>query len=180
MEAPCRVVAISPVGRADETSARSIIAVMPTVIRGLDALKAAVGQEAGVTEWYTISQEMINRFAEATGDHQWIHIDRERAQLESPFKTTVAHGFLTVSLLPMLLKEAVVVDVNQKLSVNYGFNKLRFVSPVPSGSRIRVRVTPNAVKDVEGGVEIIWGIVVEVEGGSKPAVVADWLGRLYF
>ena len=80
----------------------------------------------------------------------------------------------------MLLKEAVTVDVNAKLSVNYGFNKLRFVSPVPSGSRVRVLATPNAVREVEGGVEIAWGIVVEVEGGSKPALVAEWLGRLYF
>lgn len=149
-------------------------------IHGLGELKAAAGTEAGVTDWYEITQEMINRFADATGDHQWIHIDRERAERESPFHTTVAHGFLTVSLLPMLLKQAVQVDVNAKLSVNYGFNKLRFVSPVKSGSRIRVRVTPNAVKDVEGGVEIVWGIVVEVEGSPKPAVVADWLGRLYF
>ena len=149
-------------------------------IHGLEELKAAIGMEAGVTDWYEITQEMIDRFADATGDHQWIHIDRERARRESPFKTTVAHGFFTLSLLPMLIKQAVVVDVDAKLSVNYGFNKLRFVSPVPSGSRIRVRVTPNAVKDVEGGVEIVWGIVVEVEHGTKPAVVAEWLGRLYF
>jgi acyl dehydratase len=152
----------------------------PTVIHGLDELKASAGKEAGVSDWYEVSQERINLFADAIGDHQWIHIDRERAERESPFHTTVAHGFLTVSLLPMLLKQAVHVDVNAKLSVNYGFNRLRFVSPVPSGSRIRVRVTPNTVKDVEGGVEIAWGIVVEVEGASKPAVVAEWLGRLYF
>ena len=149
-------------------------------IHGLEELKAAVGKEAGVTGWHEITQSMINSFADATGDHQWIHIDRERAVRESPFKTTVAHGFFTVSLLPMLLKQAITVDVNAKLSVNYGFNKLRFVSPVPSNSRIRVRVTPNAVRDVEGGVEIVWGIVVEVEGSAKPAIVADWLGRLYF
>lgn len=149
-------------------------------IHGLEELKGAVGKEAGVTGWYEITQSMINSFADATGDHQWIHIDPERAALESPFKTTVAHGFFTLSLLPMLIKQAVTVDVNAKLSVNYGFNKLRFVSPVPAGSRIRVRVTPNAVKELEGGVEIVWGIVVEVEGGTKPAVVADWLGRLYF
>jgi len=154
---------------------------MPTrTIHSLDELKAATGTEAGVTDWYEITQEMINRFADATGDHQWIHIDRERAERESPFHTTVAHGFLTVSLLPMLLKQAVQVDVNAKLSVNYGFNKLRFVSPVKSGARIRVHVRPNAIKDVEGGVEIVWGIIVEVEGSSKPAVVAEWLGRLYF
>jgi acyl dehydratase len=150
------------------------------VIHGLDELKAADGSEAGVSDWYEVTQEQINLFAEATGDHQWIHLDRERAARESPFKTTVAHGFLTVSLLPMLLKEAVQVDVNAKLSVNYGFNRLRFVSPVPSGARVRVRVTPNAIKDFEGGVEIAWGIVVEVEGSAKPAVVAEWLGRLYF
>jgi acyl dehydratase len=150
------------------------------VIHGLDELKAAAGSEAGVSDWYEVTQEQINLFAEATGDHQWIHLDRERAARESPFKTTVAHGFLTVSLLPMLLKEAVQVNINAKLSVNYGFNRLRFVSPVPSGARVRVRVTPNAVKDVEGGVEIAWAIVVELEGSAKPAVVAEWLGRLYF
>lgn len=149
-------------------------------IRSLDELKAASGAEAGVTEWHDITQEMINRFADATGDHQWIHIDRRRAERESPFHTTVAHGFLTLSLLPMLLKEAVQIDVNAKLSVNYGFNKLRFVSPVKSGSRIRLRATPNTVKDIDGGVEIVWGITVEVEGAQKPAVVAEWLGRLYF
>ena len=153
---------------------------MPTLIQGVDQLKASVGREAGVTDWYTVTQDMINRFADATGDHQWIHVDRARAERESPFHTTIAHGFLTVSLLPKLVKEAVTIDVNAKLSVNYGFNRLRFVSPVPSGSRIRVRVTPNAVRDVEGGIEIAWGITVEVEGGSKPAVVAEWLGRLYF
>ncbi|HEY3740935.1 MAG TPA: MaoC family dehydratase [Bryobacteraceae bacterium] len=151
------------------------------VIRGLDELKASIGVEAGVSDWYEVTQERIQMFADATGDHQWIHLDRERAARESPFHTTIAHGFLTVSLLPMLLKQAVEVDVNAKLSVNYGFNKLRFVSPVPSGSRIRVRVTPNAVKEVEGGVEIVWGIIVEIEGGgTKPAVAAEWLGRLYF
>ena len=149
-------------------------------IHGIEELKASVGSEAGVTDWYEVTQEMINRFADATGDHQWIHLDAERAERESPFKRTVAHGFFTLSLLPMLMKQAVLVDVNAKLSVNYGFNKLRFVSPVPSGSRIRVRVTPNAVKELEGGVEIVWGILVEVEGSAKPAVVADWLGRLYF
>jgi acyl dehydratase len=119
------------------------------VIHGLDELKAAAGAEAGVSDWYEVTQEKINLFADATGDHQWIHIDRERAVRESPFHTTIAHGFFTVSLLPMLLKEAVEVDVNAKLSVNYGFNRLRFVSPVPSGARVRVRVTPNTVKDVE-------------------------------
>jgi acyl dehydratase len=150
------------------------------VIRGLDELKASAGTEAGVSDWYEVTQEKINLFADATGDHQWIHLDRERAARESPFKTTVAHGFFTVSLLPMLLKQAVQVDVSAKLSVNYGFNRLRFVSPVPSGARIRLRATPNSVKDVEGGVEIVWGIIVEVENASKPAVVAEWLGRLYF
>ncbi len=152
------------------------------VITGLDELRAAVAGsgEPGISDWYEVTQERINQFADATGDHQWIHLDRERAARESPFHTTVAHGFFTVSLLPMLLKQAVQVDVNAKLSVNYGFNKLRFVSPVPSGSRVRLRASPRSVRDVEGGVEIVWSIVVEVEGGTKPAVVAEWLGRLYF
>ena len=147
-------------------------------IRGLDELKASVGVEAGVSEWHEVTQEKISLFADATGDHQWIHLDRERAVRESPFHTTVAHGFLTVSLLPMLLKEAVQVDVNAKLSVNYGFNKLRFVSPVPSGARVRLRVTPNAVKDVEAEWRSSGASWSRFEGGSKPAVVAEWLGQL--
>jgi acyl dehydratase len=147
----------------------------------LDALRETLGKEAGVSDWLTVSQEMINQFADATGDHQWIHLDRERAKAESPFGTTIAHGFLTMSLLVRLVGEAVQIEQQPRLSVNYGFNRLRFVSPVPSGARIRARVVTNAIKDVDGGkaVEICWGVTVDLEGLDKPALVAEWLGRRY-
>lgn len=147
----------------------------------LDALRETIGKEAGVSDWLTVSQEMINQFADATGDHQWIHLDRERAAKESPFKTTIAHGFLTMSLLVQLVSDAVQIEEQPRLSVNYGFNRLRFVSPVPSDSRIRARVVTQSIKEVDGGagVEICWGVTVELEGREKPALVAEWLGRRY-
>ncbi len=150
------------------------------VIGGVDELKALVGQDLGVSEWHTITQDLINRFADVTGDHQWIHVDVERAKRESPYGACIAHGFLTVSLLPGLMREAVDVRGNHKMRINYGFNRLRFTGGVPAGSRIRARFTLNSVKDVEGGIEIAWVVSVEVEGREKPALVAEWLGRTYF
>jgi len=147
----------------------------PRIINGLDELRGLTGQEAGVSDWTTVSQEMINRFADATGDHQWIHVDVERARKETPFGSTIAHGFLTVSLLPQLSKEAVEVRGDYKMRINYGFNKLRFVSPVKAGARIRARLTPLKVTDNE----VTWQVTVEVEGAEKPALVAEWLGRFY-
>lgn len=150
------------------------------IFDSIDSLRAQAGKEVGVSEWFTVTQEMINQFADATHDHQWIHIDRERAKAESPFGTTIAHGFLTMSLLVKLVGDAVQITAPSKLSVNYGFNRLRFVSPVPSDSRIRARVVLVSVKDVDGGVEICWNVTVEVEGRPKPALVAEWLGRRYY
>jgi acyl dehydratase len=150
------------------------------VINGVDDLKALTGQELGVSEWHTITQDLIDRFADVTGDHQWIHVDVERAKRESPYGVCIAHGFLTVSLLPGLMREAVEVRGDHKMRINYGFNRLRFTGGVPAGSRIRARFTLNSVKDVEGGIEISWGVSVEVEGREKPALVAEWLGRTYF
>lgn len=146
----------------------------------IEELKRSLGREAGVSEWLTVTQEIIDQFAALTGDSQWIHVDAERARHESPFAGAVAHGFLTVALLSGLVSQAVDVEVDAKLRVNYGFNKLRFPGPVPAGRRIRVHVTPNAVRDVEGGIEIAWGVVVEVEDQSKPALAAEWLVRTYF
>jgi acyl dehydratase len=145
----------------------------------LEEVKASVGQEAGVSQWFTVSQELIDQFAAITGDRQWIHVDAERARRDSPYGGTVAHGFLTVALLSRLVSEAVDVRTSSKMRVNYGFNRLRFPAPVPAGSRIRAHVTPNAVKDVEGGSEIAWDVVVEVENQSKPALAAQWLVRVY-
>jgi acyl dehydratase len=146
----------------------------------LDDLRSAVGKELGVSGWHTIAQSQIDQFAEITGDRQWIHIDPERAARESPYKTTIAHGFLTVAMLSQFINEAIVMDGNFKLRVNYGFNRLRFTGAVPAGSRIRGRFTLQSIKDVEGGVEIAWLSTVEVEGRDKPALVAEWLGRTYY
>ena len=152
---------------------------MPTVIEGIEELRTLVGQEVGVSDWFEITQERINAFADATEDHQWIHIDRERAQTDSPFKTTIAHGFLTLSLLPHLTAEAVTVRGDFKMGINYGLNRLRFVSPVTAGSRVRARLTLQAVEDVTGGTQITWTVTVEAEGAQKPSLVAEWLVRYY-
>jgi len=146
----------------------------------LEELRGGVGKELGVSQWHEVTQARIDRFADVTGDHQWIHLDRERAARESPYGTTIAHGFLTVSLLSMLMNEAIETTGDVKLRVNYGFNRLRFTGAVPSGSRIRGRFTLQSLKDVDGGVEIAWLSTVEVEGREKPALVAEWLGRTYY
>ena len=147
---------------------------------GIDEIRAGAGREAGVSQWLTVTQEMIDRFADVTGDHQWIHVDVERARRESPFGATIAHGFLTTSLLARMIHEAVEMEIPSRLRVNYGFNRLRFAAPVPAGSRIRAHITPNAVKDVEGGCEIAWGVTVEIENQAKPALAAEWLIRIYY
>jgi acyl dehydratase len=145
----------------------------------VEDVRTSIGREAGVSNWLVVTQELIDGFADLTGDRQWIHIDAERARSESPFGATIAHGFLTVALLSRLVSEAVEVTTECKLRVNYGFNRLRFPAPVPAGARIRARVTPNAVRDIEGGIEIAWGVVVEVENQAKPAIAAEWLVRFY-
>ena len=150
------------------------------IIEGIPALRDKVGQEMAVTDWYEITQERINQFAQATGDFQWIHVDVERARKESPFGAPIAHGFLTVALLTRLVRDAVEIRVPSKLLVNYGFNRLRFPAPVPAGSRIRAHVTPASVNEVTGGVEVAWGVVVEIENHGKPALAAEWLLRIYF
>ena len=147
----------------------------PRVVNGVDELRALTGQEVGVSDWFTVTQQMIDRFADLTDDHQWIHVDVERAKRESQFGTTIAHGFLTVSLLPSLSHQALDVRGNFKMRVNYGFNRLRFVSPVPAGARIRARFTAQKVTDNE----VTWLVTVDVEGSEKPAIVAEWLGRFY-
>ena len=147
----------------------------PTIINGLDGLRQLIGQEAGASDWLTVTQEMIDSFAQLTDDHQWIHVDPARAKAESPYKTTIAHGFLTLSLLSRLSRDAIQVRGDFKMRINYGFNRVRFVSPVLSGSRIRGRFTPQKVTDNE----VTWLVTVDVEGSDKPALVAEWLGRFY-
>jgi acyl dehydratase len=148
------------------------------VIDSVEELKAATGQEIGVSDWVQVTQEMINRFADLTGDHQWIHVNEDRAARESPFGTTVAHGFLTVSLIARLLHDTIDVRGDFKVAVNYGFNRLRFPAPVTAGSRVRAHISVNGVRDIENGIEVAWGILVEIEGKDKPAVAAEWLTRM--
>ena len=142
-------------------------------------IRAHIGRELAVSDWLTITQEQIAQFAEVTDDHQWIHLDQERASRESPYKTTVAHGFLSLSLISALVRNALSIG-GQKLAINYGLNRVRFISPVPAGGRIRAHVIPISVDQVESGVsQVAWNIVVEREGSEKPCLVADWLVRYY-
>jgi acyl dehydratase len=147
------------------------------VFDGIDALRAAVGTELGASEWVTVEQGQIDLFADATDDHQWIHIDPERAK-DGPFGTTIAHGFLTLSLLPALVKDVYRVD-GVKMGINYGLNKVRFTSPLPVGSKVRGNVELVDVADVTGGVQLTTKITVEIEGSERPALVAEWLTRQY-
>jgi acyl dehydratase len=147
-------------------------------IASLAELKALVGQEVAVSDWVEISQERVNQFAEATGDHQWIHLDVERCKRESPFGGPIAHGYLTLSLLPMLMQNSVrMTDV--RMGVNYGLNKVRFPAPVPVGSKVRSRTTVVSVEDIEGGAQVTWLVTIEREGSDKPVCVAESISRRY-
>ncbi len=143
----------------------------------LQELEARVGQELSVSPWLPVAQERIDAFARATEDLQWIHLDAERAR-SSPFGGTIAHGFLTLSLLPRLMEQAVAVP-GGRMTVNYGLNKVRFTAPVPSGSRVRGRFTVRKVERIEGGAQVTWSAEVEREGSDKPCLVAEWLTRHY-
>ena len=142
------------------------------------ALGDAVGRELGTSDWMAVTQEMIDRFADATGDRQWIHVDAAKAVRESPFRTTIAHGFLTLSIISSLLRGAIQVT-GMRMAINYGLNRVRFVSPVPSGSRVRGRFTLAAIETVGDAVQATWTVTVEREGSGKPSCVAEWLVRYY-
>lgn len=142
-------------------------------------LRERLGQEVAVGDWMQLTQERINQFAEATDDRQWIHVDPARAAVESPFKSTIAHGFLTLSLVSVLTRKAMTWS-GLRMAVNYGLNRVRFVAPVPAGARIRGRFSPIALEDVAGGsVQVTWSVTIEREEGDKPAAVAEWLVRYY-
>ena len=144
------------------------------VLSSLDALKELVGQEVGVSDWLTLAQERIQQFADATLDHQWIHVDVERAQRESPFGAPIAHGFLTLSLLPHLMHQAMEMQERLRMGVNYGLNRVRFVSPVRSGTKVRARFVLQSIKDVQpNGVEAVYGATVEAENSEKPCCVGN-------
>jgi acyl dehydratase len=150
------------------------------VLDSPDALKELVGQEISVTDWFTVTQERIQQFADATLDHQWIHVDVERARQESPFCAPIAHGFLTLSLLPHFMHEALEVKQGVRLGVNYGLNRVRFVSPVRAGLNIRARIALQSLKEVPpDGLEGIFNATVEVENSAKPCCVAEWIVRYY-
>ena len=149
-----------------------------TTVEGIEGVQSLVGQHLGHSDWVTITQEQVNQFAEATGDHQWIHTDPERAAKESPFGGPIAHGYLTLSLLPMLVPQIVEIT-GFTMGVNYGTDKVRFPSPVPVSSRVRAGATLESATPFEGGVQVNMGVTIEVEGASKPAMVATVVYRRY-
>jgi acyl dehydratase len=148
------------------------------VIASLAQLKELVGQEVAVSDWTKVTQERVNQFAEATGDLQWIHLDVERSKKESPYGGTIAHGFLTLSLLPMLMASAISMP-DVKMGVNYGLNKVRFPARVPVGSNLRARMTLVTVEDIPGGAQVTWLVTIEREGGDKPVCVAESVSRRF-
>ena len=151
----------------------------PRIVEGLDELKTLVGQQVGTSDWFEVSQSLIDQFADVTNDRQWIHVDSARAKTESPYGTTIAHGFLTVSLLSHLQRQAVQIRGDFSRAINYGFNRIRFPAPVTSGAQIRLHSTLSALEEVEGGMQCAWDLSIEIEGQPKPALVAQWLGRMY-
>lgn len=150
------------------------------VISSIEEAVEAVGQELGVSQWVAVDQDRINAFAHATGDRQWIHVDVERARAESPYGATIAHGFLTLSLIPALSKENYRID-NAKMGINYGLNRVRFMAPVPAGSRIRLRSElVDAVKVGDTTVDLTVRQTVELDGSTKPAAVAEVVARMVY
>jgi acyl dehydratase len=149
-----------------------------TTFSSIDELRGAVGSHLGYSEWWEITQDRVDRFADATDDHQFIHIDPEKAAL-SPFGGTIAHGYLTLSLAVPLAQEILGVE-GVRMAVNYGTNKVRFPAPVPVGSRLRAGAVLESVDDVEGGVQVVYTLTFEIEGGTKPVCVAETVSRYYF
>jgi len=147
-------------------------------ITDVRALRNRIGEEIAVGDWFEVTQARIDQFAAATGDAQWIHVDPARAAAESPFKTTIAHGFLTLSLLSSLIRDAMTFH-GLRMAINYGMNRMRFVAPVPAGSRIRARFVPVSVEDASGSVQVTWQVTIEREHSDKPCCVAEWIVRYY-
>jgi len=151
----------------------------PLVVEDPHSLRHFVDREIATTEWFSVTPDRIQQFAETTEDRQWIHVDRERAQRDSPYGTTIAHGFLTLSLLSHFLQQAIQIGGGVRMSVNYGLNRVRFPSPVLAGSRVRARFTLHAIKDIAGGVESTFSVIIESENSEKPCCVAEWVIRYY-
>ncbi len=149
------------------------------VIENLEELQSLIGKEVAVGDWFPIDQARINKFADAIEDHQWIHVDVARAQTDSPYGATIAHGFLTLSLLSHLSNQCLEIRGDFRMRINYGLNRVRFLSPVPAGGRVRARFALQSLEMVEGGYQVTWQVTLELEGGRKPALYAEWLIRLY-
>ncbi len=149
-----------------------------TTIESVAQLQEHVGREVAVSDWFEVAQDRINAFAETTEDRQWIHTDPARAAVESPYKQPIAHGFLTLSLLSELMKRAISVQ-GVRMGINYGLNRVRFISPVPAGSKIRGRFTLTNVDEIKDGVQATWNVTVERDGSEKPSCAAEWLVRYY-
>jgi acyl dehydratase len=149
------------------------------VAETVDSLKTFVGREIAVTDWFEVTQDRIQQFAEVTEDRQWIHVDRERARRESPYGDTIAHGFLTLSLLSCFLKQAVEIRSGVRMGVNYGLNRVRFPAPVRAGSQIRARFTLQSLQELPGCTEAVFSVTVESQDVTKPCCVAEWVVRYY-
>jgi acyl dehydratase len=151
----------------------------PLVLETLLSLQEFAGREIAVTDWLMMTQERIDQFAETTGDQQWIHVDRERAQRESPYGSTVAHGFLTLSLLSHFMKQAIQFRSGVRMAVNYGLNRVRFPSPVRAGANIRARIGLLSLEEVSDAVQAVFSVTMEIENSDKPCCVAEWVVRYY-
>ncbi len=149
------------------------------VLDNLHSLKEFAGREVGVTGWFSITQERIKRFAEATEDRQWIHVDSERASKESPYSTTIAHGFLTLSLVSHFMKEVIQIRSGLRMTVNYGLNRVRFPRPVRAGSKIRAHIGLLSLKEFSDALEATFSVTMEIENSDKPCCVAEWVVRYY-
>lgn len=144
----------------------------------VDRLEEQLGTEGAVSHWFAVGQERIDRFADATDDHQWLHVDQKRARKESPYETTIAHGFLTLSLIGTLLRDAVSID-GTDMAVNYGVDRVRFTAAVPAGSRIRGRFRVKRAAPARGAMKVVWSVTVERESDERPCCVADWTVLYY-
>jgi acyl dehydratase len=153
---------------------------MPTfVLKSIDSLKEHIGREIAVSDWLPVTQERIEKLADATDDRQWIHVDPERARRESPYGATIAHGFLTLSLMSRLAKEAIQLPAEVRQTINYGLNRVRFPAAVRAGENIRARIRLQSCRDLPGSVEAVYDITVETEGAEKPCCVAEWILRYF-
>ena len=149
------------------------------IIESAEELRSLTGQEVAVGDWLTVEQSRIDAFAGATDDHQWIHQDVARARQESPFGRTIAHGFLTLSMLSSLSRQCFEIRGEFRMRLNYGLNRVRFPAPVPSGARIRPHFTLQSVEEFDAGYQAVWVVTMELEGSPKPALYAEWVIRLY-